>query len=51
MQKLQGIATTAKDLGGAPQGIQEALLGPAGDLMGGMQQQSAMPELIMPEEI
>jgi hypothetical protein len=55
MQKLQSMAATAKDLGGAPESIQEALLGPSGgamsEAMGGQQGGQGMPELIMPEEI
>ena len=51
MQKLQSMAATAKDLGGAPPGVQEALLGPSSEMMGGAQQSQQMPQLVMPEEI
>ena len=54
MQKLQGMAATAKDLGGAPEGIQEALLGglTGGAGMGGVPgQDTQMPSLVMPEQI
>lgn len=55
MQQMQSMAATAKDLGGAPEGIQEALLGQMGG-GGGMPslipgQQSQEPQLMMPEQI
>lgn len=55
MQQMQSMAATAKDLGGAPEGIQEALLGQMGG-GGGMSslipgQQSQEPQLMMPEQI
>lgn len=55
MQQMQSMAETAKDLGGAPEGIQEALLGQMGS-GGGMSslipgQQSQEPQLMMPEQI
>ena len=58
MQQLQSLATTAKDLGGAPEGLQDALLGQMG--MGGEGtgaaglipgQQSQDPQIMMPEQI
>lgn len=55
MQKLQGMAATAKDLGGAPEGVQEALMG-AMTGQGGMPgmaggQEAQLPNMIMPEQI
>lgn len=67
MQQLQGVSATVKDLGGAPQGIQDALMnaingqGPGGTnpmegLIPGQQapageENSGISELIMPEQI
>ena len=55
MQQLQGMAATAKDLGGAPDGIQDALLGQMGiggegtgmaELIPGQSQET--PQVMMP---
>ena len=52
MQKLQGLAATAKDLGGAPEGVQEALLGSAGGMESMIPgQQAPNPQMIMPEQV
>ena len=45
------LAATAKDLGGAPPGVQEALLGPSGEMLNSAQQSQELPQLVMPEEI
>lgn len=52
MQQLQGMAATAKDLGGAPEGVQAALMG-AMTGQGGMtgQEEPQLPSLVMPEQI
>lgn len=52
MQQLQGMAATAKDLGGAPEGVQDALMGML-DGQGSMGEagESQLPSLIMPEQI
>ena len=49
------MAATAKDLGGAPEGVQEALMG-AMTGQGGMPgmaggQEAQLPNMIMPEQI
>lgn len=56
MQQLQSVATSMKDLGGAPEGVQEALLGAivgqgagAANLIPGQAEQST--GLVMPEQI
>lgn len=58
MQKLQGMAATVKDLGGAPQGVQEALMGAmsgqggaAGAGMSGGEESAVLPSMVMPEQI
>lgn len=58
MQQLQGMAATVKDLGGAPQGVQEALMGAmsgqggaAGAGMSGGEESAVLPSMVMPEQI
>lgn len=52
MQQLQGMAATAKDLGGAPEGVQDALMGMMSG-QGGMggAEEPQLPSLVMPEQI
>lgn len=52
MQQLQGMAATAKDLGGAPEGVQDALMGMMNG-QGGMggAEEPQLPSLVMPEQI
>lgn len=55
MQQLQGMAATAKDLGGAPEGVQDALMGMMSGQGGmggaGRTEEPQLPSLVMPEQI